>query len=97
MPKDFFCLDGASAKSVPNSSVRYCMEVTVPISGDAKSWLLEIATKEDMNDWIQKLHQASTMEDVSSAFGVQHNLHVDYNVRSSSFFLSFFLSLSGRN
>ena len=82
MPIDFIPLNGCKvAPSSKSGSKKFVFELVAGPEMGNKSFLIETNTKEDMDDWISKI-KAQASSEISTPFGVSHNLHVDFGVSS---------------
>jgi len=77
MPIDFIPLNGCKVTPSKASSKKFVFELVAGPEMGNKSFLIETTTKEDMDDWISKI-KAQASSEISTPFGVSHNLHVDF-------------------
>jgi hypothetical protein len=87
MPIDFIPLNGCKVSPKPTGK-KYVFELVAGPEMGNKSFLIETTTKEDMDDWINKI-KAQASSEISTPFGVSHNLHVDFGVSLFLFFRNF--------
>lgn len=62
---------------VKNSKKEFLFEVTS--TRIDKSFLIQAASQQEMNEWIEAINAARNFYSVSSPFDLQHNIHVDFN------------------
>src|SRR5690242_8739288 len=79
MPIDFIPLNGCKVAPAKTSGKKFVFELVAGPEMGNKSFLIETNTKDDMDDWINKI-KAQASSEISTPFGVSHNLHVDFGV-----------------
>jgi tRNA A-37 threonylcarbamoyl transferase component Bud32 len=78
LPIDFIPLQGCKvAPSNKSGSKKWVFELISGPDMDCKAFLIECNSKEEMDDWIHKI-KTQTAADISTPFGVSHNLHIQF-------------------